>query len=276
MFEKLHEQSQSQTIIDPDRLNPWIHHWREKYDLDLPEFPQAMLCEGDLNIVFTSKYFQMDAEQFSDDTYTFVGPSLTEREDNESTFLPSTAHHPILFMSMGTVLNNQPDLYQKVIEAFADFPGTVIMSIGKQIDVSSLGAVPEHFIVKDYVPQLEVLRHTDVFITHCGMNSTNEALYHQVPLVMLPAGNDQPIIAQRVEELGAGIRLNIDTVSPKELRQAVNEVIENPTYQQHAAKISESFQNSGGYKRAVDTIQQFMEDYRSSHKNHSKAYSETT
>lgn len=68
--------------------------------------------------------------------------------------------------------------------------------------------IPPNFIVLPYVAQLHMLQHTDVFITHAGMNSTSEALYYNVPLVMIPLTSDQPLVANRVQELGAGITLN--------------------------------------------------------------------
>ena len=33
------------------------------------------------------------------------------------------------------------------------------------------------------VPQLEILEKNDLFITHCGMNSTNEAIKYAVPII---------------------------------------------------------------------------------------------
>lgn len=45
------------------------------------------------------------------------------------------------------------------------------------------------------------------------MNSVNEAIHFNVPLVVLPHGKDQPIVAQRLVELNAGYRLAKETVN---------------------------------------------------------------
>ena len=50
--------------------------------------------------------------------------------------------------------------------------------------------------------QLEVLQHADVFVTHGGMNSSSEALYYGVPLVVIPVTGDQPFVAKRLTEVG--------------------------------------------------------------------------
>lgn len=59
-----------------------------------------------------------------------------------------------------------------------------------------------NFIVKPYIAQLDMFQHTDVFITHAGMNSTTKALYYNVPLVMFQLTLDQPLEAYWVQKLG--------------------------------------------------------------------------
>ena len=81
------------------------------------------------------------------------------------------------------------------------------MSVGEKTEISSLGSIPENFIVKNSVDQISVLQTADVFITHCGMNSVNESLYFGVPMVLFPQHSEQRIVADRVAELGAGIKL---------------------------------------------------------------------
>ena len=86
------------------------------------------------------------------------------------------------------------------------------------------------------------------------MNSTSESLYFEVPLVMLPMTNDQPIVAQRVKELGAGVILDIQQLTVENLKQAVSEVFQNPIYKENAKKISRSFRDAGGYVKAADEV----------------------
>ena len=81
------------------------------------------------------------------------------------------------------------------------------MAVGPSIDPAKLGKVPENIVVQQIVPQLEILQHADVFVSHGGMKSVNESLYFDVPLVVVPQGVDQPVLAKRVAELGAGVVL---------------------------------------------------------------------
>ncbi len=109
----------------------------------------------------------------------------------------------------------------------------------------------------NYVPQLEILQHTDVFITHGGMNSSSEALYYGVPLVVIPVMGDQPFVAKRVEELGAGIQLDRTNITPEILREAVEMILDNKSFREKSRKIGESLHAAGGYRRAVDEIVTF-------------------
>jgi len=93
------------------------------------------------------------------------------------------------------------------------------------------------------------------------MNSTNEALYNGVPLILLPLSADQPIIAEQVTNIGGGIQLQMQTLTANQLNEAANQVLNNPSIHKAVANIKESFQKSGGYQKAVDEIFKFKSQY---------------
>jgi MGT family glycosyltransferase len=135
------------------------------------------------------------------------------------------------------------------------------MSIGEKVKLADLGEIPQNFIVKNYVPQIEVLKHTKLFITHGGMNSTNEALYYGVPLVVIPQGADQPIIGGQVAKIGAGITLQMQSLTANQLREAADHVLNEPSFHQAIATIREVFQKSGGSRQAAAEIFEFKNQY---------------
>lgn len=128
------------------------------------------------------------------------------------------------------------------------------MSIGDKVQITDLGEIPQNFFVKNYVPQTDILQYTKLFITHGGMNSINEGLYYGVPLIVIPQSADQPIIAKQVVHVGAGIKLQMQSLTANHLREAVDHVLSDLSYKKAVSNISESFRNSGGYRRAVDEI----------------------
>jgi MGT family glycosyltransferase len=128
------------------------------------------------------------------------------------------------------------------------------MSIGNKIELSSLQKIPDNFIVQHYIPQLEVLKHANVMISHGGLNSVSEALYYGVPVIAIPLANDQPAVARRLTELGAGVELKMEEITSEVLQSTVNKVLSQISFLEHSKEISASFLQAGGYNKAVELI----------------------
>lgn len=230
--------------------------WEDMYGITLNEKQNVMTCPGDITIVYTSKLYQPNVEEF-DDSYIFVGPSIAQRKDVDSFSLEQEKRNKLIFISMGTVFNQQPDFYYTCFEAFRDSSVTVILAIGEQNDISQLDNIPSNFKLYNYVPQLDILQHTDLFITHGGMNSSSESLYFSVPMLVIPVMGDQPIVAQRIEELEAGVQLDRNLLTPEILRNTAIHVLSNNIYTKNSHRIGKSLKNAGGYNKAVDEIETF-------------------
>lgn len=207
--------------------------------------------DNDTNtIVYTSPEFQPCSDTFSD-KYTFVGPSIRTLD-----YQVIKPQRRTIYISMGTVNNLMEDFYRKCIVALKDSDFDVIMSVGEFIDLEKLEDLPQNFTIAKSVNQIEVLQQVDGFLTHCGMNSVNEALYYKVPLVMFPQTTEQGGVAYRVNELGAGVYLQED--SPEKIKEAIQEVLDNHLYKQSADEISKGFHRCGGYRLAADKIENLI------------------
>ncbi|MEF2918917.1 MAG: macrolide family glycosyltransferase [Acutalibacteraceae bacterium] len=197
-------------------------------------------------IVYTSSEFQPCADTFSD-KFAFVGPSVRPATDEIK-----KTKDKLVYISMGTVVNDMPLFYKNCVSAFKDTDYQVIMSVGNLTDIEKLGDLPANISVHKHIDQIAVLQKADVFISHCGMNSVNESLYFGVPLVMLPQTSEQGGVAQRVLQLGAGTILK--KAKANSIIEAVNNVINEKSYKENADKIANSFKNCSGAKGAVEKI----------------------
>ncbi|MFD1773063.1 macrolide family glycosyltransferase [Paenibacillus rhizophilus] len=225
---------------------------KEVYKVEMPDNPMDLFFnKGDINIAYTSKYFVSHPEYY-DDSFKFIGPPIYDRQENLDFPFEQLEGKKVVYISLGTVFNKESRLYELFFETFAKTDAVVVMT-AYNVDLSEF-EIPDHFIVRNFVPQSEILKYTDVAITHAGMNSTSDLLYNNVPFVAIPIGADQPYMAGRSAELGAAISLDKDTLTPEILKDAVEEVLNDPSYAENIKKISDSFKQAGGYKKAVEEI----------------------
>ena len=217
---------------------------------------------GDLNIVYTSRYFQPEST-FVDERFRFVGPSINAATRSGDFPFEHLQDKKCVYISFGTMYNRRLDFYQQCFSAFGKREEQFILSIGEGTAIEELGAIPENFIVRNRVPQLDILQHVDAFITHAGMNSVNESLYYGVPMVAIPQQFEQFINAREVERHGAGIMLGeqppFGRVPVGELQTALTTVLNENRYQQAARVIGDSFREAGGYVQAVQEIEGFYQ-----------------
>ena len=222
------------------KLKPYGYHVRSALSL----------VQSDNNtdsIVYTSRHFQPYAESFSKH-YAFVGPSVFSKDEPDKEKL-----RPLVYISLGTVINDRPDFYSRCIEALKNQDADIIISCGNVIDIEALGVLPDNVKVYPYVDQPGILSRADVFITHCGMNSVSESLYMATPPVLYPQTSEQRAVARRTIEIGAGLMLTDDSVQG--IRSTVQEVLNNASYSIAAKACSEDFRSCIGTAGAADFIE---------------------
>ena len=92
-------------------------------------------------------------------------------------------------------------------------------------------------------------------VTHAGMNSALECLSQGVPMVAIPITHDQPNIAQRIVWTGTGTMVPLKTLTVERLRDAVKDVLANPSYRTAALHLQQEIQQINGLDRAADLVE---------------------
>jgi len=239
-------------------LNNTLAQLSARYDVPPFDISSILMHTEPLKIVFLPRAFQPGGETF-DERYLFVGPSFQPHRDAHDDFpVEQLGTQPLLYISLGTVFNNQIDFYRTCFTAFDDTEWQVVLSMGPDIDRAALPTIPGNFIVAPRVPQLDVLSRANLFISHGGMNSVMESLSYGVPLVVIPQISEQAVTAQRVQELGLGIALDREMVTAERLREAVAQVVRDPSFRTHAQAMQQAIHEAGGYQRATNAIMQFV------------------
>lgn len=173
-----------------------------------------------LNIIYVPQIFQADRESFGTD-YLFTVP-IGKSNSTEQKIPYDEMKLPIVYISLGSIISNK-GFCKECIRAFGGKEMSVILNTGR-IRPETLGKIPDNIYAYSFVPQVEVLQHADVFLTHCGMNSVTEAMNCGVPMVAMPFINDQLFNAKRIVELELGKRVRSFPSSGRQLYKTVKDV----------------------------------------------------
>ncbi|MEE1281790.1 MAG: macrolide family glycosyltransferase [Acutalibacteraceae bacterium] len=205
-----------------------------------------------LNLAYTLRQYQPYAEEFNEEQFKFLGPSIYKIKSEEFDFVKE--EKPVIYISLGTVVKGAVAFFQKFIEAFRDEPVDVIISVGKRFDTKNLKNVPQNIHIYNSVPQLEVLKISDVFVTHGGMNSVSEALVYGVPMVVIPFTADQPVNARCVEKLGVGQHLPNSAINDNTLKEYVWSVMTDAGIKENMVKAQELIKQAPGNAGGAEMI----------------------
>ncbi|XP_041457002.1 UDP-glucuronosyltransferase 2C1-like [Lytechinus variegatus] len=213
----------------------------DEYDLD-PYLRIAMNNHVNLYLVHTD--FSIDPPFAMTPSVIPVG-GLTARAakalDNDvEEFMKSSGDDGVVVFSLGsyfsTLTTVLPEIPRMFLEAFAKIPQKVII-------LSKVGLVkglPENVRVIPWLPLNDLLGHskTRLLVYHGGSSGIFEAVYHGVPLVVMPLGGDQSDIAVRVVSKGIGVQLDKDTLTAENIYERVTEVLSQPEYSESSKRIS--------------------------------------
>ena len=226
----------------------------KKYNINIRDFIRMhYFPDAKYKFMLTSKYFHPDSPVINDDSFYFLGPSIEEKRQEISIDFKKDENKKLIYISLGTVFNENIDFYKKCIKTFENSKEfQIIMNIGQKCEVKDLGELPGNIAAFNFVPQIKILKETDIFITHGGINSVNEAIFEKLPLIVIPQNLDQIDNAKQIEKIKAGISLDINNITPEILKKAINNFIENKeTLKKGVEKIRQSFIKSRKERKKI-------------------------
>ncbi|XP_053533154.1 UDP-glucuronosyltransferase 2A1 isoform X3 [Ictalurus punctatus] len=173
--------------------------------------------------------------------FKFVGglhckPAKPLPKDMED-FVQSSGDDGIVVFSMGSVVKN---LTKEKANTIASALGQIPQKVLWRYTGEKPEALASNTRLYDWIPQNDLLGHpkTKAFITHGGLNGIYEAIYHGVPMVGLPLFADQPDNVNHMKTKGAAVMLDFNKIETNDLKQAVDDVINNPSYKESMMRLS--------------------------------------
>ncbi|MEO7224160.1 MAG: macrolide family glycosyltransferase [Devosia sp.] len=228
--------------------------------LNLPHTLPLVPRRGDVTLMLTSRAFHPPSRRRDEEHFAFVGCVIDPETRRETFDFGRLDGRPLLYVSLGTLHHGNAAFFDTCIEAFRSFPGQVLVSVGRGSDLSRYAGAPGNFIFAEAVSQLAVLERASVFLTHGGLNSVHEGLWHGVPMVAVPQQIEQLHNAEAMREAGAGLVIGTEangvSVTAAALRDAVHRVMaDREDYAAAAARIGASLREGGGIEEAANIIE---------------------
>lgn len=196
-----------------------------------------------------------------DDSWHRIESSV-RRTDEDYQLPDSMADRPddaaLIYLSLGSLGGADVELMQRLVAAFAGSRHRFIVSKGPQADKIEL---PDHMVGAQTLPQTKVIPQVDLVITHGGNNTVTEALHFGKPMVLLPLFWDQYDNAQRMHELGYGIRLATYEFTTEEINDAVDRLLADHELRARLDALGSQIRQRDGLTRGADLIEQVGLDH---------------
>jgi MGT family glycosyltransferase len=213
------------------------------------------MYEGDLNLYVYPRIADYQRTNPLNRTWHRLESSV--RETDEKFELPDAlASRPdgsaLIYFSLGSLGSADVDLMRRVISALAGTEHRYIVSKGPLHNEIELA--PNMFGA-EFLPQTSIIPQVDLVITHGGNNTTTEALHFGKPMVCLPLFWDQYDNAQRMDELGLGVRLAPYTFESADLRAAIDRLLTDTTLRDRLNRAGEQIRAADGLRRSADLIE---------------------
>ncbi len=199
-------------------------------------------------------------------TMHFVGPTLCSKfppmaADLEE-WLNGKPEKKVVYISMGSGAFLTKEMGHALIGGITAVGYSAVWSL-RESNRDILEGVEldkNRFFVSKWVSQLAVLQHSaiGVAILNGGMNGIHEALYYNIPVIVIPFGLDQPVTASRVQYQKLGIQLHSSEVTINRVSSSIKE-IESGTYRARVEKQSKIFRFAGGVRRAADILEHYAD-----------------
>jgi zeaxanthin glucosyltransferase len=189
--------------------------------------------------------------------FHYAGP-LRDDEGREPVPFPweKLTGKPLIYASLGTLVNGLDKVYRTILEAVSQFPETqLVLSVGKNLDPSELEPFPPNTIVVPSAPQTELLKRAELCITHAGLNTTLESLGEGVPMVAIPIGYEQPGVASRIAYHGVGELVELENLTTRRLAEQIAKVRSNPSYRDKARWFQQIIKETRGLDVAADIVE---------------------
>ena len=191
----------------------------------------------------SSTWHRMDSSVRETDDQYAVPAAVADRPEGSA----------LVYVSLGSLGGADVDLMRRLVDVLGRTPHRYIVSKGPQADQIELA---DNMVGAEFLPQTTVIPQVDLVITHGGNNTTTEALHFGKPMILLPLFWDQYDNAQRMDELGFGVRLQTYAFTDEEMVAALDRLLGDADLRDRMARTGEAIRDRDGLRAGADVIEQ--------------------
>ncbi|XP_030081391.1 UDP-glucuronosyltransferase 2B15-like [Drosophila hydei] len=229
--------------------------------------PTVKQLERNISVILLNSYMPLEAPRPTSFNMIPVGglhiKPTKPLPSNIKKFLDDAKHGAIYF-SLGSQVRSA-DFPPEKIKMFLGVFGSLKQRVLWKFEDDKLPNLPANVMVQKWMPQTDILAHPNVkvFISHGGLFGTQEAVHYGVPVLGMPIYADQYLNIKKGQAAGFALSVSYRTVTEKELRYALRELLENPKYMDNMKRASRIFRDRP--LSAMDTAM-FWIDYVIKHR----------
>jgi MGT family glycosyltransferase len=213
--------------------------------------------------VYPAEADYLDARPL-DDSWTRMDSSVRGTDD-EYVLPAEVADRPdgagLVYLSLGSLGGADVELMQRLVDVLGTTRHRFIVSKGPQAERINLA---DNMVGAQMLPQTKVIPQVDLVISHGGNNTVTESLHFGKPLIVLPLFWDQYENAQRIDELGFGVRLDTYGFADSELTDAVDRLLADTALRARLAGMGSAIRARDGLRVGADAIERVGNQHRAS------------
>ena len=186
-----------------------------------------------------------------------VGPLRPPLQHEPALSLPVDDARPFVFASLGTLQGGRFGLFKRIARACRALDAQLLLAHCDCLNAGQAEALRHAGAtwVTGFAPQRAALARADAVISHAGLNTVLDALAAGTPVLALPIAFDQPGVAARLVQAGAGLRLQPALASAARIEKSLRRLLDEPAFAERARLLGADVAASGGVPRAVGLIE---------------------
>ncbi len=199
----------------------------------------------------------------------FVASEVAFRYRDES---PATAYdplpewgdpaQPLVYVTFGSVAGSLPPfagVFREALDAVADLPIRVFMTVGRRVDLAGLGTVPGNARVVAWWPQSAVLDRASALWGHGGFGTTMGAIAAGLPQVVTPLfTSDQRVNGRHIAGIGAGLAFGPGPSAIRDAAEALPGLLADPAYAATAGQLAAAIADLPSPAAAVSAVHRLI------------------